>query len=213
MNVSNQKEEKEFIGIKEIINLLCTAVTAGATAYIAFYTVSLSNIGQEANNQTKLNAMLQLRSYVIQDVVNYSNYDVSAVAKNVGQTPAVEVTSHARSMITDTHTIESFLKQGIDEDNIESDSQSPRSNMGPNGIYAVSPQKVPNKLTDGTFEKLNNFSQSEISDFVNGKKLYWMSGAIRYRDIYGINHRTRFCYYFEKTFDVRTYCHKNNDMN
>lgn len=125
--------------------------------------------------------------------------------KNLGITPARSISYKEQIAIVDKETFDPkkpLIYASSQRNTLTDDDNAfiPIVDIGSQDQYPL------------TLRPLYKFSKDEWKEFSNGIDILLVGGAVYYDDIYGHEHFTRFCYYFEfSDLTKASFCNAGSD--
>lgn len=162
-----------LFGILDSINGVITAV---ATAFLAYITAKLADLGREQSETTRA----QLRAYIFVDEARLENVDIGqqprfvARIKNFGQTPAYGFTHSVSIGLFAVPLVElpPPMRQAGD----------PENSIGPGGSLAASVSYTGPPIAPALVQVIEA-----------GTSAFFVAGEIHYRDCFGRPQHTKYC--------------------
>jgi hypothetical protein len=207
-----------------IANAAINGTLSLATIFLAWYTSSLAistkelrdfsekQIGLAQDNFKKqIRAYLVVESAVITESTDSADPNLSVRLKNVGQTPAYDVFSFRRAVMSP------ILDGKVMPDGAYITDCADKEGQGAAAIGAGLSMgyDIPRMRRGTANQYTERFSEMEMAEFKQGKSVYYIRGISCYQDIFKDRHFTKFCFFFQnpKSFETHGFisCDIEND--
>jgi hypothetical protein len=119
---------------------------------------------------------------------------VSVTLTNTGHSPALEVKTQVEITVKDKLMGDEYVLPTISENQFDSVS-----------VLAPDSQSV--------FGRAYLFGGNDLDEVTKGRKFLTIYGVSRYRDIFGFQHETKFCSFYDSSIEKMTSCPQFNSAN